>query len=178
MSHTSCRYSRWRSGRWPSDQASVGTGRCRSVWSAATGSFAFGWLRCRNLLWKPASCFCLCSIKYFSKYSCSLCGIWWELAACSSFVLLISDHPFRSATDKQQDCLVYAENLFFISQRNDLHQLSVMSCQESRSSKERVRVPTLHFTSQRCPRTGVFSPSWLLNFLTIHGGPWVISRKV
>lgn len=40
--------------RWPSalpqwDPASAGTGRSHSVWSAATGGFAFGWLKCRPL---------------------------------------------------------------------------------------------------------------------------------
>lgn len=75
-----------------------------------------------------------CSIKYFSEYLVSLYEI---LAAYLSFVVLfISDYPFRSATDKQRSGLVSAKGSFFFSLKSELHQLSVMSCQASCSSKE------------------------------------------
>ena len=86
-------------------------------------------------------------------------GNWLRALALFFF---ISDYHLRSATDKQQAGLVSVKSSFFFSLKSRLHQLSVMSCQESCSSKECIKapVPTLHFTSQHdhCT-TGVLSLS-------------------
>lgn len=84
-------------------------------------------------------------------------GNWLHALALFFF---ISVYHLRSATDKQQAGLVSVKSSFFFSPKSKLHQLSVMSCQESCSSKECIKapVPTLHFTSQHdhCT-TGVLS---------------------
>lgn len=93
----------------------------------------------------------------FAEFVWDLMEIGCMLELWSFFV---SDYPFRSAADKQRAGRVSAKSSFFFSLKSKLHQLSVMSCQESCSSKECIEesVPTLHFTSQHDHRaTGVLS---------------------
>lgn len=71
MSRVVC-YSQWWLGRLRLVLASAGTGRCRSAWLAATGSCAFGWLRCSRMNWCTVCC-SKCSIKSIFSEDLWLC---------------------------------------------------------------------------------------------------------
>lgn len=117
-----------------------------------------------------------CSIKYFSEYLLRLCEIWWKLAACFNFVVFLCPTT-PSGTDKQRAGWVSTKSAFFFSLQTNLHQLSVVSCQESCSSNECIEetVPTLHFNMIIIPQ--VFSLRLFLNFLSINGRHGIISGR-
>lgn len=85
------------------------------------------------------------------------------------FILLFFFLPTSDQLQiKRQDCLASAEDIFFLFPlKNELHQLSVIFCQDRGSSEECSKVvPELRFSHRRERHTaGAFSPSISLSFL-------------